>query len=297
MRIIDHILTGDDPLLAPFAMAANVDEVISPELVVLHETAGPLEAGSSRAFLARSDKVSVHFGIERDGTVWQQAPTNRACDHAGRSHYHGRDGVNAFSIGIELVGPGRMTEARQGFARTWWGDVLSLHHPRRPDETIVAAETPEHGPGLWMPFAEAQIGSLLALLHVLVRDVPTLRDIRGHWYVSPGRKIDPNPTLDVEAIRALVLGRTDPADAEAERLSAPPPMEAGAIVTRTPGDTLSLRRWPSFNPNVLARIPDGTPLDVERSGRFEGRTWCRVRYGGHEGWVVARYTEPAPRGT
>lgn len=284
MRIANHILTGDDPLLLPYEAAANIDEVMVPDLVVLHETASPLEKGNSARFLRMSTAVSVHFVVERDGAIRQQAPTNRACDHAGQSIYHGRRGCNAFSIGIELVGPGIMQPGGAGLALAWWGERFDIGA-----SGIVALETRAHGAGLWLPFSPAQIESLIALLAVLVRDVPTLRDIRGHWYVSPGRKIDPNPTLDIERLRSLVLGRTDPAEAQADAAAVP---AAGwrSVATETPGDTLSLRRWPSVNPNVLARIPHRTVLAVLAEGRFDGRRWLRVGYGGHEGWIAGLYT-------
>lgn len=289
MRITDHILRGDDPLILPYEPAVNIDELIVPELVVLHETASSLAHGSAAAFLRRSREVSCHFTIERNGAIRQQAPTNRACDHAGQSSWHGRRGCNAFSVGIELVGPGRMTAAGARLARTWWGELLS-----QDDHHMGAVETPEHGAGVWMAFEARQVESLLALVAVLLRDVPTLRDVRGHWYVSPGRKVDPNPLLDIDRLRALVLGPTDPSEREAEAASVPIEGVLPRLVrTRTPGDTLALRRWPSFNPNVVARIPDGTVLEVLRMGHFDGRHWLRVPYGGREGWIVAAYTTQA----
>ena len=53
-----------------------------------------------------------------------------------------------------------------------------------------------------------------------------------------------------------------------------------------------MRRWPSFNPNVIAKIPDGTPVPVLRRGTFAGRDWLQVFYAGHEGWIVASYADP-----
>ncbi len=120
MRITDHILTGDDPRLLPYEAAVNIDERMVPDLVVLHETASPLEHGNSARFLRGSAEVSVHFVIERDGAIRQQAPTDRACDHAGRSTYHGRRGCNGFSIGIEMVGPGLMRARGADHAVGWW---------------------------------------------------------------------------------------------------------------------------------------------------------------------------------
>ena len=60
----------------------------------------------------------------------------------------------------------------------------------------------------------------------------------------------------------------------------------------TPGATLNLRRWPSFNPNILAAIPDQAVVPVNREGLFGGRRWLTVTFGGLTGWVVAAYAAP-----
>lgn len=286
MRILSHKVEG-----LTFQKAAYIGEVITPEIVVLHDTAGRLEAGNSAAYLASANaaKASVHFVIERDGIVVQQVPTNRRANHAGASSFNGRSGCNAFSIGIELVNPGLMTRVSDTMANAWWGQQFAINL-----YGIREITTPQHGHGLWMPHTEAQIASLTGLLEVLFRDIPTLKDITTHWYVSPGRKVDPNPTLPLEQIRAGVLGADDPADLEAARLSGAPSAASAMVQVAAKGDSLNLRRWPSFNPNVIASIPDGTVLPVLRQGMFDGRQWLCVLYGGKEGWIVSSYTAPSP---
>jgi len=51
-----------------------------------------------------STKVSAHFLIDREGKLSQFVPVTRRAWHAGVSELQGRDRVNDFSIGIELVG-------------------------------------------------------------------------------------------------------------------------------------------------------------------------------------------------
>ena len=50
--------------------------------------------------------VSSHYLIDRLGTVWRLLPEENKAWHAGVSRMpeDGREGVNAFSIGIELIG-------------------------------------------------------------------------------------------------------------------------------------------------------------------------------------------------
>lgn len=280
MRIENHRLTG-----VPFQQAQWMGDQIVPEFVVLHDTASRLAPGAAASYLARNDaKVSVHFVVERDGQITQQVPVNRAAWHAGQSTWQGRSGCNGFSLGIEMVNAGRMTRASETMARAWWGELLSISL-----FGIEEVETRQHGHGLWMPYPEPQIGAVVSLLEALFRDIPTLTDITTHWYVSPGRKVDPTPLFPLDHVRARVLGRDDPADAATDAGSIA--IRAGRFVrTVTPGDSLNLRRWPSFNPNILAAIPDGTLLPLVRQGVFAGRDWLCVEYGGRQGWVLAAYT-------
>ncbi|MDE4175785.1 N-acetylmuramoyl-L-alanine amidase [Phaeobacter sp. PT47_59] len=282
MGIQNGKLTGVE-----FQEARWIGPAITPDIVVLHDTASRLEEGNAASYLKDNDaKVSVHFVIERDGKVVQQVPVNHQANHAGRSEYHGRKWCNGFAIGIELVNPGRMRADGEDWARTWYGEAFS-----RSTHNIAEVATAEHGSGLWMPYTEAQLEALLGLLQKLFANVSTLRDITTHWYVSPGRKVDTNPLFPLDHIRSRILGRSDPAEeglAEQEVLSAIDEM----VITSTPGDTLNMRRWPSFNPNVVAQIPDETRLPVLSSVTVNGRNWIKVLYGGVTGWIVARYADP-----
>lgn len=275
----------------PFRQAKWMGGAITPRLVVLHDTASRLEAGRVADYLADNRaEVSVHFVMERDGSIEQQVPLDRAAWHAGRSHYHGTDHCNAFSIGIELVGPGKMEDAGE-YVRAWWGELFPKSN-EAGEPQVFFRETPEHGAGWWMPPTDAQIVAVTLLLERLFEEVPTLKDVRGHWYVSPGRKVDPSPLFPMEAIRNLVLGR-DAADPEPELeadAARNPEGDDMVAIDLDSGGRLNMRRWPSFNPNVIAQIPDGTVVPVLREAMFDSRHWLRVVYDGREGWIVARYT-------
>lgn len=285
MRLENHKIIG-----VPFIGAALIGQTITPEIVVLHDTAGRLEIGNSRDYLARSQKVSVHFVIERDGSISQLVPTNRLAAHAGQSSYHGRSGCNGFSIGIEIVNPGRMTRGVGGSVLAWWGQDFGFGGAQGGYQ-LVDMTTPQHGNGTWMAYTPEQIEAVIALLHALFDGIPTLRDITTHWYVSPGRKIDTNPLFPLESIRARIFGRDDPALQEADEKSVAAATE-DLVQIETPGDSLNMRRWPSFNPNVIATLPDGVVVPVMREGIFDGRHWLKVAYGGQEGWIVATYAAP-----
>lgn len=283
MRIKNHKIEG-----IPFRTAKSMGGVITPEIVILHDTASRLEKGSAAQYLRTSKQVSVHFVIERDGTIEQQVPLNRSAWHAGNSSYHGRNGCNGFSIGIEIVNPGKMTPRGEFKAVSWWGEEFDFDR-----DVLVDKTTPEHGHGVWMAYTSEQIDAVETLLRALFDGIPTLKDITTHWYVSPGRKVDTNPLFPLEQIRARILGRDDPAEDDALATSVEMPA-ATMVRVSTAGAGLNLRQWPSFNPNVIAQIPDGTVVPVLRQGLFDGRHWLRTIFDGREGWIVeAPYTKPA----
>ncbi len=85
----------------------NHDERTAPvDMLVLHYTG----MASGQAALDRlcdpAAKVSAHYTIDEDGTIYAHVPEARRAWHAGVSHWAGVDNVNARSIGIELVNPG-----------------------------------------------------------------------------------------------------------------------------------------------------------------------------------------------
>ena len=212
-------------------------------------------------------------------------PTNRRAGHAGKSNYHGRADCNEFSLGIEIVNPGRMTRASKYEALAWWGERFDIEgYP------IEEMQTPEHGAGLWMHYTPEQISALELLLEALFRDIPTLTDITTHWYVSPGRKVDPNPLFPLERLRAKILGRDDPRDAAlAARAETLNDLEMVAVEAK---GGLNMRAWPSFNNNIITQIPHYEVVPVIKRGHFNHLPWLCVQYAGREGWIVAQYTIP-----
>ena len=284
MKLLRHKIDG-----IPFNAAAHQRGLMKPTVVVIHDTASSLGKGNAARYLRdNTAKVSVHFIIERDGSAEQQVRTNRGANHAGRSSYHGRSGCNEFSIGIELVNPGRMTKgSKPNTARAWFKTEFSL-----ADYGIQFMETPEHGSGWWMDYTEAQLDTLLQLLEALFDGISTLKDIVTHWYISPGRKVDTNPLFPLESIKARILGRDDNIAEEADDQASPISDGTEMVQIDVRSNMLNMRRWPSFNPNIIAQIPDGTVVPVSREGHFDGRQWLKVNYGGQEGWIVARYTAP-----
>lgn len=73
------------------------------DTVVVHSTAGPTLEGTVKWFFTTESKVSAHFTIGKDGSIVEHVMPFYRAWHAGKSNFMGRDNVNHFSVGIELV--------------------------------------------------------------------------------------------------------------------------------------------------------------------------------------------------
>mgnify|MGYP001581188773 CR=1 FL=1 len=74
-------------------------------ILVIHYTEIDF-ATTKKVFLDPAYEVSAHLVIDQDGTIYRFVQDHDAAYHAGNSHWGGLEGVNDYSIGIELVHPG-----------------------------------------------------------------------------------------------------------------------------------------------------------------------------------------------
>ncbi len=126
---------------------------VTPDTVVIHSTVIPTLKETVALFLKEESQVSAHFTIGKDGSIVQQVSTFERAWHAGVSlDSEGRERVNAFSVGIELV---NLNDGKD-------------------------------------PYPEHQIQALDNLLHVLVRRFPIRYFTSHEAIAQPkGRKSDP----------------------------------------------------------------------------------------------------------
>lgn len=74
---------------------------MTPRAVVYHDTAGP--AGSAIAwFQDPRSRVSAHYIVAIDGTIYRCVPEDKMAWHAGTSILWNEPALNAWSLGIEL---------------------------------------------------------------------------------------------------------------------------------------------------------------------------------------------------
>lgn len=121
--------------------------------------------------------ASAHYFIARDGTVYQWLDEGLEAWHAGASSWHGRKGLNHWTIGIEWAGAHPSLIKRYGL-----DPALALY----TDEQYAAG------------------GMLNA--DIMSRHHVPLDCVVGHDQVSPGRKIDPGPYFDWARLRESLKG-------------------------------------------------------------------------------------------
>jgi len=241
--------------------------VLRPEGIVLHDTASRLNGDSAVNWLCNPlAKASAHLVVYRDGTVVQLVPFNAKAWHAGKSSLNRRPGVNNFSIGIEIVNPGKLTPVGNGRYKAWFGKQYS-----QDKFSIVEMTTPMHGSGGWMDYTDEQLAAVEAICICLFGKY-SLQWCWTHWKVSPGRKVDTNPLFPLEHLQAKLMGREDDDG------------NVGVMLANT-----NQRRWPSYQDNVIQVIPKGAEVEVLRSGWYvngdERAQWFLVSHDGHEGWI------------
>lgn len=154
-------------------------------ILMIHYT-GMLSAEAALARLADpAAKVSSHYLIDEDGTVYRLVAEERRAWHAGAGSWRGLENVNARSIGIELVNPGHE-----------WG---------------------------YRPFPAAQMAAVKTLGREITRRHGIAAfDVIGHSDSAPGRKTDPGELFDWAGLAAAGVGFWVPEGAVTDRAALQP---------------------------------------------------------------------------
>ena len=128
-------------------------------MLVLHYTGMQSADAALDRLCDPAARVSAHYLVDEDGTVWRLVPEARRAFHAGVSCWHGEADLNYVSIGIEIVNPGHE-----------WG---------------------------YRPFPEAQMAAVEVLCRDIVwrHRIPSYRVV-GHSDIAPDRKADPGELFD-----------------------------------------------------------------------------------------------------
>ena len=76
------------------------------DVLVLHYTGMQSGDAAIERLCDPASRVSSHYVVAEDGTVWRLVPEDRRAWHAGISFWRGHETLNGRSIGIEIVNPG-----------------------------------------------------------------------------------------------------------------------------------------------------------------------------------------------
>lgn len=126
----------------------------SPSLIILHYTGMETVEQALTRLTDEDSKVSAHYTIDEDGSVYSHVDESRRAWHAGFSFWNGEHDINTHSIGIEIVNPGHD-----------WG---------------------------YRPFTGAQMKTLVPLCkEIMQRHGIEPENILAHSDVAPSRKQDP----------------------------------------------------------------------------------------------------------
>src|ERR1700690_748076 len=72
------------------------------DILVLHYTGMPDAESAMKLLTSAEAKVSSHYTVDEDGTVYAHVPENLRAWHAGVSSWGGATDINSRSIGIEI---------------------------------------------------------------------------------------------------------------------------------------------------------------------------------------------------
>ncbi len=187
------------------------------DCLVFHYT-GMADAAAALARLCDPvAKVSSHYLLDEDGTVYALVAEEHRAWHAGVSFWRGADNLNDGSIGIEIVNPGHE-----------WG---------------------------YRPFPDRQMHALIELCEdILARhDIPG-QNIVGHSDIAPNRKQDPGELFDWRALAAEGIGLWT--DASAEEGNLKDDLAAIGYDVRLPAADIIRAFQRRFLPHNLTGRPD-----------------------------------------
>lgn len=153
-----------------FEPSPNYDDRDGPvSLLVMHYTGMPTARAAIDLLKSPQAKVSAHYVVDEDGTVYSLVSEAKRAWHAGVSCWRGRGMLNDASIGIEIVNPGHS-----------WG---------------------------YRPFPDSQMQAVLSLAQgIIARHNIPARNVVAHSDIAPNRKQDPGALFPWSWLAAQGVG-------------------------------------------------------------------------------------------
>lgn len=241
-----------------------------PDTIVIHYTAGS-SLNSSASWLCNPNaKASAHLVVGKSGEVIQLAPFNIKTWHAGRSSWKGRDGLNQFSISIEIDNAGVLFRSPDGYFTSFNKKVAS-------ENVVLAKHKLDDMEKGWEAYTTAQIEVVEQICLALRQGYP-ITEIVGHEDIAPSRKRDPGPAFPMLSLQSKILiGRDE------DLPDAPEEILIGDAIVRA--DNLNVRISPESGALLVSNpLRKDTKVKVEKT---EGG-WSYIK-ADIQGWVSTRW--------
>ncbi len=234
--------------------------------VVLHYTAGPSMQSAINTLISPRSRASAHLVVDRDGSIVQLVPFNLIAWHAGRSSHHGKDGLNSYSIGIEIVNAGPLTKSGDVY-RAWFGGTYN------PSDVLQAIHRNQTVAQYWHTYTQEQIETVTDICQLLI-ETYDLKYMLGHEEITT-RKSDPGPAFPLDRLRDQLL--SEGRDTEGN--------DNTKAEKRVAVASLNVRSAPSVNAGKVALpLTSGQRVFVKETKPG----WAKIETT-IEGWVAAQY--------
>jgi N-acetylmuramoyl-L-alanine amidase len=140
-----------------------------PDILIMHYTGMPTCEAAVTRLTDPAARVSSHYTVDEDGTIYRHVAEEMRAWHAGVSHWRGETDINSRSVGIEIVNPGH-----------------------------------EFG---YRAFPDVQIAAVMELSRGIVsRHKIPARNVIGHSDIAPDRKTDPGELFPWRQLADAGLG-------------------------------------------------------------------------------------------
>lgn len=200
MKIKRHFLYYDNGNQVTYKPTPNKGKKYTPQYIVMHYTGATTARSTINWFMRKEAKASAHLLIDEQGDITQFAPLNTITWHAGQSNWYNLNGMNSYSIGIELVNGGKLSRVNG----EW---ICPIDKQSIPDERVLMTNHKnEHITSAWHDYTERQIASAIDVSIAILNYYPVV-DVLGHDDIAPERKVDPGPAFPMKHFRSQVLGR------------------------------------------------------------------------------------------
>jgi len=246
----------------------NFSGPIVPKFIVMHYTAGFTAASAVSTFESKSSRVSAQLTVDLDGTVYQHVPYNVAAWHAGPSRHMGYNGLNQYSIGIEIVNAGWFRKS----GTTYFRDNIRRKESDMPRMGAYTNSRVGSGTFWWPEYPDKQLEAVEALTRDIISEYGII-DIVSHEEIDTrGWKTDPGPMFPMDRYKRL--------------LTLSEPREDTTDAYQVTAGSLNVRQGPGTNFSVINSVHRGDIVGV-----VDARgSWRRIDLNGNDdGWVHEAY--------